>query len=298
MSLSDLLSRRRQMIEMKGLNAATEFIHECKDAIKIAYFIYEKDAKCNTFMKFVEKLRHAFTIVQTTPYEILEQNILCRDGFHILFVGGGMPAEHYRQLQGERGSTIIREFVGEFGGAYVGVCAGAYTAIHWHQEEPLKSFSPSWELLPNCFIRDRIGHNWKRGMGRCSIRLTPLGATIFQSNAKIVDMFFRNGPLFECSTDTNTSSSSSSTFPSSVQVLGTFENEINTEKNPNACMIGSAAIVYGTFGKGQVLLFSAHPESSDDHVDSLLVNSFKYVATSSNNINNNNNNNTRKFESI
>jgi glutamine amidotransferase-like uncharacterized protein len=217
-------------------------------------------------MKFVEKLKHCFTIEQVTPDEIIQQNIL--EKFHVLFVGGGMPAEHYKQMKNESGKEAIQRFVKQ-GGGYIGTCAGAYTAISWDQEEPLKTFSPSWELLPHIQIRDRMGHVWKRGMGTSKISLTSGGKKIFSHESdEEIAMFFQNGPLFECTSNHEST------------ILGVYNNEVNTEKNPNSCMIGSGAIGCGTYGNGRVIVFSAHPESSGMHVDNLLINAFKYVSNS------------------
>jgi len=73
--------------------------------------------------------------------------------------------------------------------------------------------------------------------------------------------------LFNCPTDRE-----------DLQLLGTFSSNVNTTKNPFESMIDTGAIVSGQYGKGRVLLFSAHPESSGDHVNELFINSFRYAA--------------------
>lgn len=296
-------------MELKKLGA-TQFIHPDPSALRVAYMIYEKDAQCNKWMKFVEKLKGHFTIVQVTPQEIVQDRVLVvkrddddggdnsslrSDGasdlslssslsslsslshspnFHVLFVGGGMPAEHYRQMRDEQGREAIREAVGRYGVGYVGTCAGAYIAIRRHHTEPLYSFSPTWELLSDCHIWNHEGHEWQRGMGSCQVQLTDRAKQIFETGDDRVEMFFRNGPLFSCCT----SNEDDETEDVKSELLGTFVTNINTTKNSFESMVGTGAIVSGHHGQGRVLLFSAHPESSGDHINELFVNSIKFVA--------------------
>lgn len=142
---------------------------------------------------------------------------------------------------GTEGAAAVRAFVAG-GGAYIGVCGGAYLAI-----KGLDFFGPgvSW-MQP-----------WNRGSGNANIEFTTRGLKDLRldpvSYGGNVTMFYENGPIIGVRS-----------LPPEAQVLAHYRSEINAINAPRTRgqMDGSAAVVSINFGRGRVVAISAHPEGT------------------------------------
>ncbi|EFC46053.1 predicted protein [Naegleria gruberi] len=269
-SLEELLSKRIATLSQNH----TQFLLTTSNAPKIAYYMGEAlDAKDVTWKKFVEKLKADFSIAQVSG-QMIRDGCLVRDGFDILFMPGGDPAQHVKLMGEEEGMRRVKEFLSLPLKGYVGSCAGAYCAMAMETMEgypKLQEFMPkTLDILEGFIIKDREVHNWKRGFGTSYVKFTEIGKEIFGEKRDEASMFYRNGPILHV------------TDSSKCQVLCEYTNEFTVDPAvQKGFMIGSAASVCGRFegDKGRVLLFSAHPETSGDDMNQLLINSFKFVIT-------------------
>ncbi|KAL0482840.1 hypothetical protein AKO1_000518 [Acrasis kona] len=273
MSLQDLLAKRSASMR----NKATSFVNKNPEAKKIGYFVYEKDPNHVKFMKLCEYLKEEFSIIQVTGEEICS-GILESDGFDCLIIPGGYHVEHYKHMGGEEGGAAVRRAVNS-GVGYIGICAGAYSACSVLPDEPIHSFCPTWNLLPQCKLKERQEpeYLWKRGMGECNIRLNKMGIDHLGHVSSDVKMFYRNGPcleVLECECET------SNECKAECHVLGLFDCDFDNENVKPGVLKNSASIVVGEHGQGKIFVYSAHPEASDpDVVVPMLIKSIRYVCT-------------------
>jgi len=159
-----------------------------------------------------------------------------------LFVMPGGADEPYDAKLGDEGAHIIRDFVTQ-GGAYLGLCAGAYYACDYFEfnkghaseicgERPLKLFK-----------------GWAKGSitdiaPLYDLTLDSASVTDVMMSDETFPIYYHGGPVF----------------------MG-FEND------PDADIIGvykalpanqNAAIIYKNYAKGCVILCGPHPEVSAD----------------------------------
>ncbi len=171
--------------------------------------------------------------------------------FDVVVFGGGSGSKQARTI-GTEGTEAVREFVNE-GGGYVGVCAGAF----------LCSAHYSWSLNiidTHVFTGSRevegLGPKqmWYRGnFTSQKMQLTNEGRKIFADIPELVDVRYQNGPIVS---PRNFSGLESST------PLAFFRSEKVLYPPQKGTMIDTPAIVSGTFGKGQVISISPHPEAT------------------------------------
>ena len=98
--------------------------------------------------------------------------------FTALCLPGGF-APNYDEKLGERGASLIRQFV-EAGGSFIGLCAGAYYGSLWGAG-----------LLPVEVVD--IEH-WARGQGPCILRVSEEGEGPLGTSGMLV-VRYNNGPL-------------------------------------------------------------------------------------------------------
>jgi len=180
---------------------------------------------------------NGFTPVVVTPDEI-QQGVLT--DFDVLIMPGGSASKQSKAL-GETGREAIKKFVNA-GGGYVGICAGAYLA----------SSNYNWSLwLVNARVWDRT--HWARGTGQVTLCLSPDGCELLKADDR-VDVYYGQGPLLMPDNQPH--------LPG-YQVLATYETEVAKKGAPEGAMTDTHAIVRTKFGKGRVICFSPHPESSN-----------------------------------
>jgi len=166
----------------------------------------------------------------------------CLDQFDAVIFPGGSGSGQAKAIQ-ESGRDSVRSFV-EDGGAYIGVCGGAYLA--------LDNYSWSLQLLPlDSFDRE----HWRRGRAMLRIDLTEPGREVFESGESTLDISFRQGPLMRPSADLD--------GRDEAEVLAWFRTGVGKNGADPHVMVDTPAIVRGRYGRGRVLLFSPHPEKTD-----------------------------------
>ena len=167
----------------------------------------------------------------------------CLDQFDAVIFPGGSGSGQGKAI-GVDGRKAVRDFVGD-GGAYLGVCAGAYLA--------LDNYSWGLKLLPlDSFDRE----HWRRGQASLEIELSEAGQRVFNASADpSLHIEFRQGPLMRTSATIGDRSE--------AEVLAWFRTGVGKGDADPQTMVDTPAIVRGEFGDGRVLLFSPHPEKTD-----------------------------------
>jgi glutamine amidotransferase-like uncharacterized protein len=154
----------------------------------------------------------------------------------VVFSAGGASTQ--AKDIGEAGRKNVRRFVRR-GGAYLGICAGAYLAC--------AEFDWGLKLI----AAETISDKWQRGTGKVQMQLTPEGRRAFGSADAPLAVAYENGPVIA---------------PLEVEgippyrSLATFTTELAENDTPPGIMTGSPAIAEGRLGKGRVMIFSPHPE--------------------------------------
>lgn len=175
---------------------------------------------------------------------------------NLLVMPGGSSDEQYRSLGREGAAEVVR-FVRE-GGAYYGICAGAFLASR--TVDPLH---PRLDLVP-----------WKDpatvypGHGDVNLRLTDAGERVF-GGEKARKLFYTGGPVFE---------PAEPVADAEIDVLATYKwHIVGTAVTENfRPMDGRAAMLAGRVGKGRVCLQAPHPEVYAETFD-LVRSALKYL---------------------
>ena len=167
----------------------------------------------------------------------------CLDQFDAVIFPGGSGSGQGKAI-GADGRQTVRDFVDD-GGAYIGVCAGAYLA--------LDNYSWGLKLLPlDSFDRE----HWRRGQASLDIELTEAGQGVFDAqDDPAVVIEFRQGPLMRTSETIGDRPA--------AEVLAWFRTGVGKGDADPQTMVDTPAIVRGEFGEGRVLLFSPHPEQTE-----------------------------------
>lgn len=177
--------------------------------------------------------------------------------FDALLVPGGGGSKEAASL-GEDGRESVRQFVRD-GGGYLGFCAGAYLA----------SSNYKWSLkIIDAQVIDRA--HWKRGRGDTDVELTPQGQGLFSTRPQNLEIYYANGPLLAPGLDPQ--------IPD-FEALAHFRSEINATGNaPEGVMLGTPAMVRGSFGRGRVFVSSPHPELTSGH-EPMVERALRWVCT-------------------
>ena len=171
------------------------------------------------------------------------------DGFDLLIQPGGGCNSQYQTL-GTNGTAAIERFVRN-GGAYYGICAGAYLATQTTDKAlPRIGFAPYKADKPNHY----------RGWGPIDIKLTPEGLNVFTGSATNRTVVYWGGPALL---------DGDPVPDADMKVFARYNGLlINTcSSRPVQELGGKAAIVGGRFGKGKVFLSGPHPEHSEYNFD-------------------------------
>jgi glutamine amidotransferase-like uncharacterized protein len=141
---------------------------------------------------------------------------------------------------GDAGRKKVRQYV-EQGGAYLGICAGAYLAC--------AEFDWGLQLINAHTISDK----WQRGEATVEMQLTPEGRKLFGNVEKPLKVRYENGPVI--------GQLDREGMPR-FRTLATYATEIAENDSPVGIMTGSPAMAEAPFGKGRVIIFSPHPENT------------------------------------
>ena len=223
------------------------------DSIRVAIYDHSDDSATGpkNLMKFLTP-DNGFTCQRLRPEDI-QAGML--SNFEVLVVPGGSGSKQAEMLE-EAGREAVRKFV-DAGGGYVGICAGSYLA----------SSQYPWSLnLINARVWDRA--HWARGTGTVTIGLSAAGLDAFDKDNAVIDVYYGQGPLLVPGQHPD--------LPQ-YEVLASYQTEVAQKGAPVGAMVGTHAIVRGEFGKGRVMCFSPHPESSGGP-NSLITSGVRWVA--------------------
>lgn len=173
--------------------------------------------------------------------------------FDAVIFPGGSASKQGETIGGE-GRELVREFVRN-GGGYIGICAGAYLAC--------SSFSWGVHVLD----AKTVSPKWRRGAGRVQMQLTPEGEELLAHSAEPKSIYYHNGPILAPAENPDIED---------YATLATFTTELAEYDSPKGIMTGSPAIASGAYGKGRVICFSPHPESTSG-LESLLEKAIERV---------------------
>ena len=157
-----------------------------------------------------------------------------------VFISPGGGASIQSRSLAPEGMKKLKEFVHE-GGGFIGICAGAYLAA---QNNP----------LPLGIVAAKMpSPKWDRGTAELKIELTPAGQAFFGETERFFTLHYANGPVLVPDPDCGLEP---------YEVLAYFREEIAQNDTPEGLQKDTAAITLSRYGKGRVILFSGHPESS------------------------------------
>lgn len=191
-----------------------------------------------------QALLPGWRVERVGPADIADGALGLFDG--LLFPGGSGSGQ--ARALGQAGRERVRSFVAD-GGAYVGVCAGAYLALDNY----------SWGLgLIALDSHDRA--HWRRGKGTVRMELSEEGGALLGGEGgDALDIHFAQGPLMVPAQGPAPEDGPERSTP---EVLARFRTGVGENGADPAMMVGKPAVVRARFGAGRVLLFSPHPEQT------------------------------------
>jgi lysophospholipase L1-like esterase len=216
-------------------NPALRDIPAAQRPIRVA--IYEGAGSQESGIRDVErgvKLLKGATIERLSPHAFAERDL---SEFDVVVFSAGGASIQARAL-GDANRDKVRRFV-HSGGAYLGICAGAYLAC--------AEFDWGLKLIAAETLSDR----WQRGVGDVQMQLTPEGRSAFGAIDGAFPVAYENGPVI--------GPIKAEGLPP-YRTLATFTTELAENDSPPGIMTGSPAVAEGTLGQGRVMVFSPHPE--------------------------------------
>jgi len=164
---------------------------------------------------------------------------------HVVLFPGGSGGGQSESL-GEEGRSKIINFVKE-GGGYIGICAGAYLAQKYDTDFSWRSL----KISPAKFANDT--KHWNRGSGIVKVEVASAGYALFPElrGSRFIYLFYSHGPLLV-------------PFPGSepsYEKIFIMKSNVYHD-NPDAFgeSPGTTMLLRNFYGKGRVVLSSAHPE--------------------------------------
>jgi hypothetical protein len=230
--------------------------------IRIA--IYSGPGSTRSGIRHVErrvKLLPGATIERLPAAAIRERDL---GEFDLVIFSGGAASAQAKDI-GDAGRQKVRRFVRD-GGAYLGVCAGAYLAC--------AEFDWGLQLIAAGTVSDR----WQRGKGMVQMQLTDDGRSAFGPIDAPLAVAYENGPviaphqagdhLAADGADHDTSPEEEAAEAAADELaalppyrtLAAFTTELAENGTPPGIMTGSPAIAEAPYGKGRVMIISPHPE--------------------------------------
>lgn len=175
--------------------------------------------------------------------------------FDLVIHPGGSGSAQGKAL-GPEGRRIEREFV-EAGGAFLGVCAGAYLA----------AANYDWSLaVVDAKVID--SEHWKRGSGDVLVEATSLGRRRLGAPRKGFALRYVNGPIY--------APAERDDIPDYATLL-LFRGELAENGAPTGVMPGTPAAIAGELGEGRAMAISPHPERTEGHAE-LLCRGVEWLA--------------------
>jgi hypothetical protein len=227
------------LLEHLGMRSgdATSVVGEHEDRLAVALYDDVGTGGIDQARRF-ERILSRYRVERVSAADI-RAGVLAQ--FDAVVFPGGSGSRQGKALAAE-GRDAVRAFVKD-GGVYIGVCAGAYLALHNYD----------WGL--KIIGLDSIDRShWRRGRGDVVIEWEPDASTCLgvAPTADEAEISFRQGPIMAASDD--------ATALPHPTVLAWFRTGIGRHGSDPSVMLDTPAIVAADFGAGRVVLFSPHPE--------------------------------------
>lgn len=147
-------------------------------------------------------------------------------GYNLLILPGGDGGSVYL---GSISKSVIQNFV-KNGGGYMGICAGAYSAV-----SRVDGHYNGWGIAPH-FNAKSVSY-----IGKTKMAITSSGASVMKRNGTVTLSHYNGGAMYRKS--------------SGGLIFGTYADSKTKYK-------GYADIVGDYYGKGRTVLIGSHPEGS------------------------------------
>jgi glutamine amidotransferase-like uncharacterized protein len=224
--------------------------------------VEEGDRRSRDRIRKILSHNHDFDCELVSPSEIRAGHAW---RFDVLVFPGGKASMQSKAL-GADGREAVRAYL-RSGGGYVGICAGAFLA----------SSGRDWSLnlldaATLTGVKEISG--WgalsvePRRSGTVDLGLTDVGKRLWPGVAKSSEIEYSGGPIF--------SPAHRSDLPD-YEALAVYRSEVWSFPFQKGTMIGTPAIIAGSFGQGRVVAISPHPEISPDQ-EILVSESVAYAA--------------------
>lgn len=183
----------------------------------------------------------------------------------VLLVPGGSGRSTALAL-GEPGRDAIRQFVQE-GGGYIGICGGAFLATASY-DWSLALLDVAALIRPLRSSDTGFKRSSETGDAIVNIELTDSGADFFDGLPRCVHIRYSGGPILSRARRSDLGS---------YVALATYRGETSFAREQHGKMRGTPAIVAGNFGRGVVVLFSPHPESTPG-LESMILSAIRLAS--------------------
>jgi biotin--protein ligase len=195
--------------------------------------VYDDDGVGQTCLPYVLRMFGGHCVAPIDAAGIIGGD--WRKNTDVLCIPGGAAAPYAKKLNGT-GNDNIKAFVSD-GGAYIGICAGAYYgagSMEFDKNGPLEVVCEN-EL--NFFEVSAIGPAFgKFEYGTCRYASTVGNVINFANGKELANLMFYGGPYF-----------SNADKCADIAILASYEKT------------GQPSIIYGKFGTGTVILSGVHP---------------------------------------
>jgi glutamine amidotransferase PdxT len=221
-------------------NPQAGFLPLPKLARPVRAAIYEGAGSQDSGIRDVEqgvKLLEGASIARLRANDFSNQDLA---GFDVVIFSAGGATTQARAI-GDAGRTKIREFV-KAGGAYLGICAGAYLAC--------AEFDWGLQLV----AAETLSDKWERGVATVGMQLTAEGREAFGRVDSPLRVSYENGPVI--------GPIKRKGLPA-YRTLAIFATEVAENGSPAGIMVGSPALVEARYGAGRAMIFSPHPERTE-----------------------------------
>jgi glutamine amidotransferase-like uncharacterized protein len=216
-------------------------------AVNVALFVPKGSDPLVIHLRQAIRESNDITLAVVSENEIIEGSL---KGYDVLVVPGGLGEAQGGAL-GVVGRMEVRRFV-ESGGGYVGVCAGAYlaaTGFDWSLGLANARVQAGGRYVPG----EQSVKSSFRGWGSVSIGFTTEGARVLGPISEPVTFDYTGGPIF-CNAN-------EPELPDYLP-LAYYRSEVWKYPFQRGTMLNTPAAVAARFGRGRIILFGSHPETS------------------------------------
>ncbi len=206
----------------------------------------------------LEAMGFQYTVISNSSIEDLLKGKSARVKLYdLLILPPGSGTATARAL-GPGGSKVVAKFVYS-GGGLIGICAGAYAVIKGYNEPT------SWIQLVDATLKN--WPIWYLGVGVVEVNITTDMPITYGFNG-VMKFIYWNGPVlipYDLGKDTTLGIDAQPPTPLAtyVKTLGSEYFAPGSGLNityVNKVVSKGYAITYSTYGSGQIVLFSVHPE--------------------------------------